>query len=238
MRQSYSLTYLRNYRYLHVPDRLSSSSSILRTITFWRANPVACREQHQQRYQFSLAIEAVPRLVDAHRAARVVWNKSGQQAVRRAADAARSVAPVADDVRFTSSGTPGRAHPLRLIRRTGIPPFWIVPFLTSRMVCGFARVDTSGKVVQVSTLGSGPDDRVGWVSEEWFAHPPPDVLEEIRRAHPEGTIAQPVLSYDRTPARWGWKVDVLTKTGERIRAFIGTGGWCQASSRERDDREG
>jgi hypothetical protein len=100
--------------------------------------------------------------------------------------------------------------------------FWLVPVLCGRAACGFAQVELDGRVTALAAFGAGPDDEASWPAASFFQRPPAAVLREVRHRHPELAGARPVLTYDRSPARWVWR---LAAPAASVEAYISPGGW-------------
>ncbi len=114
------------------------------------------------------------------------------------------------------AGTPALVH-----APDGAAAYWLVPFVDGGLACGFARVELDGRVSQVGSFGAGERDRGAWPQAGVFEAPPSHMLEELERKHPEAAGQSPLLTYDRSPARWGWRIDL----GRSGAAFLGPGGW-------------
>lgn len=118
----------------------------------------------------------------------------------------------------------------------GAPAYWLVPFLDGGRASGFARVELHGKVSQLGAFGAGADDRRAWPEASFFAGPPPRMLEEIGQTHPGAAHTAPLLTYDRSPAHWGWRLDLGPDRGV---AFLTPGGWHLVPAKAPDSgREG
>lgn len=114
--------------------------------------------------------------------------------------------------------------------------FWLVPFIREDRACGRAVVDGSGRVQSIGSFGGGPRDEAAWPPAAFFHAAPHALLEDVRRAHPAAMEIAPVLSFDRTPAKWGWLV--ATPPPKPVRIFIGPRAWYVARSQINGDREG
>jgi hypothetical protein len=118
----------------------------------------------------------------------------------------------------------------------GEPAFWLVPFESGGRACGFARVDLSGRVAQISAFGAGADDTASWPEADFFRRTPPGSLSDIRARHPGLPLAEPVLSYDGNSAKWAWRIAI----GEPAKAiaYVAPGGWYEKPPGAPQDREG
>lgn len=143
----------------------------------------------------------------------------------RAADRARGAEPHRSDpmlatVHSARVGTP------ELVRSPDeTPAYWLVPFVEGELACGFARVELDGRVSQLGTFGAGAGDRRSWPESIFFEAPPQQFLEELERVHPGAAIHDALLTYDRSPEHWGWRVDL----GASGAAFLTPGGWHMRS---------
>jgi hypothetical protein len=116
----------------------------------------------------------------------------------------------------------------------GEPAYWLVPLSVGTRACGYARVDLGGHVGQVGTLGTGEGDPEGCPEAGFFAAAPPSALAEIGAKYRGKTLGEPIFSYDRSPAKWGWRVTVGDPVVGVV--FITPGGWY--ASRLLDDAAG
>ena len=147
--------------------------------------------------------------------------------VRRAVETARSYLLAGDDTQFLSVKHAEIGSPSMVYTPEGEPAFWIVPLLIENRACGFARVDMSGKVTQIGTFGSGPKDYVSWIDVAFFENPPSEMLAAIRTQHPELEMSEPILSYDTSPLKWAWRLE-MRKEGEiKIIVYVAPHGWYE-----------
>lgn len=161
------------------------------------------------------------------------------EAVREAVEAARSTPPVADDATFQDVRSANVGRPTLARTPRGEPAFWIVPFIVKGSACGYARVELSREVSQVGVFGSGPKDRMSWVDATFFEKPPPDMVAAIRSRYPEFEVGAPVFSYDRSPGKWAWRVEVRKKGEVTLTVFITPHGWYEGEPGEGEpEREG
>ena len=144
-----------------------------------------------------------------------------------------------DDPRFDAARG-GRVGAPALVRTpVGLPAFWLVPLLAGGLVCGLAHVDLDGRVMRTGMLGTGSADRRGWIDPEFFQAPPRDVLDEIAASFPGATVGEPVLSYDTSPTRWAWRLEISRRDRVERLAYISPGGWYQRPpAPSRGDLEG
>lgn len=120
----------------------------------------------------------------------------------------------------------------------GAPAFWLVPLEIKHHACGFARVELSEQVAQVSSFGAGPQDHASWPAVGFFRRPSARVLDEVRAKHVGAPLSEPVFSYDGSPSKWAWRVAVGTPATSVV--YITPGGWYErpASRAAQPGREG
>ena len=143
-----------------------------------------------------------------------------RETVRQATEAALRQPPVRDDPRFADAREGQVGSPVLARTPERDPAFWLVPLISGGMVCGLARVDLAGRVAQVGVLGAP-------IEPAFFEAPPDDVLGEIRGAHPEATLPVPQLSYDVSPLRWAWRVEIEQCGQVQSVAYVTPGGWYE-----------
>ena len=144
-----------------------------------------------------------------------------------------------DDGQFAALQDARVDSPVMVRTPEGTPSFWLVPFQVGDQVCGFAVVDLKGEVMQISTLGGGPQDRSSWILHSFFSTPPELYLAEIRQKYPEHQFSEPFFSYDRSPARWAWRLEVGGPLTPAAVVFITPAGWYERrSGSAQGDREG
>ncbi|MFN8468755.1 MAG: hypothetical protein U0X20_24565 [Caldilineaceae bacterium] len=161
--------------------------------------------------------------------------------VRAAAASALKQEPVLSDPLFATARRARVGSPVLVHTSNGEPAFWLAPYEIHDKVCGFAEVNLDGNVGRVAILGASPDDNQSWIDRSFFDRPPTAVLDELRVKHEDSTLSVPLLSFDATPVRWGWKVDaVSTRSGALVTtAFITPGGWYERPpGPPKSDREG
>lgn len=113
------------------------------------------------------------------------------------------------------------AEPALVRTPTGAPAYWLVPLVVRDLACGYARVELGGQVAQLSQFGAG---EAAWPPASFFRHPPAHWLVEIRAQHPGEAVAEPMLSYDGSPAKWAWRIAI----GDGARVAYGVpGGWYE-----------
>ena len=107
----------------------------------------------------------------------------------------------------------------------GAPAFWLVPLEVRQRACGFARVELTERVAQLSAFGAGADDVSSWPEADFFRRPPARVLDEVRAKYSGAQLAEPVFSYDGSPAKWAWRVTVGEPATSVV--YITPGGWYE-----------
>jgi hypothetical protein len=96
-----------------------------------------------------------------------------------------------------------------------------------------------GQVTQISALGGGPEDRGSWIPQSFLTKPPDRSLAEIRNKYPEQPLSKPIFSYDRSPVRWAWRLEVGSPPTPAAVVFITPAGWYERGSGPAEgDREG
>jgi hypothetical protein len=157
-------------------------------------------------------------------------------AIREAADRARDLEPHRSDPMLAAVRSAVVGAPALVRTPDGAAAYWLVPFVDGELASGFARVELDERVSQLGAFGAGPRDRSAWPTASFFAEPPSHLLQEIQQRHPDAAIDTPLLTYDRSPAHWGWRVELGSSKGS---AFISPGGWhTQTPVSSITDREG
>lgn len=149
------------------------------------------------------------------------------ETIREAIETARKRSPVADDTKFLALKDSEVGSPAMVYTPEGEPAFWLVPFLVKDSACGFARIELSHKISQIGIFGSSPEDHLSWINATFFEKPPPEILAEIRTRYLGLIISEPVLSYDKSPSKWAWRIEI--RKGDKIESiiFITPGGWYE-----------
>jgi hypothetical protein len=156
--------------------------------------------------------------------------------IRQAVEREISRAPVSGDPSMPALRECTVGEPALVRSADGASAFWLVPFEIGDRACGFARVELSGRIAQVSQFGAGADDRASWPQAEFFRRPAARVLDDIRAKHPGLALAEPVLSFDGSPAKWAWRVAI----NDSAAVYITPRGWYEkaAARGAPPDREG
>jgi hypothetical protein len=146
------------------------------------------------------------------------------------AEAARKTSPAREDVQLAALQDAIVGSPVMVCSPTGEPAHWLVPFLVGDLVCGYVNVTLKGQVMQISALGGSPQDRQSWIPLSFVKHPPDEYLAEIRRKYPERQLSTPVFSYDRSPARWAWYLELVSPPMPAKIVLISPAGWYERRS--------
>ncbi len=158
------------------------------------------------------------------------------EAIRKAVEIKRAKAPVSKDPLFSAMRDAKIGLPVMVYSPEGKEAFWLVPILMGDSACGFARVELSHNVSQVGIYGSGPEDHASWIDASFFEKPPSGLLDAIRSRYSGMKISEPLLSYDKSPARWAWRIEVEDEVKTVV--FITPGGWYEQVAKDDRNREG
>ena len=147
--------------------------------------------------------------------------------------------PVRDDPQFAAARGAMVGSPALVYTPAGEPAFWLVPLLVEGLVCGFGQVDMASRLTHLGILGASPQDRASWIVPSFFESPSAETLAEIRAKYPGATLSEPILSYDASPSRWAWRLEVRADDGVRAIVFVSPGGWySRPAGASQPDREG
>ncbi len=146
--------------------------------------------------------------------------------VRAAVQEAISRPPVSSDRSMEWLCRCAVGAPVLACSPEGIPAFWIVPLEIDRYACGYAKADLQARVGQIASLGIGAGQSEGCPDSDFFRRPPDGALKEIRGRYAGMVLGEPLFSYDRTPAKWGWRVTVGLPVVKVV--FINPGGWYES----------
>jgi hypothetical protein len=150
--------------------------------------------------------------------------------IRAAARDALGQPPVRDDPLFATARRARVGRPALVRTPEGAPAFWLVPLLVEGLACGLAQVSLGGDVARLAILGGAPDDRGNWVDAAFFERPPPDLVAEVAARYGGETLSAPTLSYDCSPARWAWRIEVGGQGAGATSTFITPGAWYARGS--------
>ena len=156
--------------------------------------------------------------------------------IMKAVEAERKKPSIRNNPMFSAAMGAEIGTPAMVQTPEGKEAFWLVPMLRGAFACGFARVELSHKVSQIGIYGSGPEDYASWIDASFFEKPPSRLLDAIRSRYLWMKISEPILSYDKTPARWAWRIGI--EDNVKTIVFITPGGWYEQASKGDTDREG
>ncbi len=156
--------------------------------------------------------------------------KSDRESIRTVATDAARASPASKELDGAAT-----AVPVLVKAPSGNPEYWLVPSVRGDWACGFASVPPEGVVQRAGALGSGRADGGGWIPASYFTAPPPEAIREISERYPRATLADPVFSFDRSPARWGWRIHINPPAG--VIVFVSPGGWTQVPDETMPDSE-
>lgn len=156
------------------------------------------------------------------------------EAVRKSVEAARKRPPAADDTSFQYLQRAKVGSPVLVYTPGGEPLFWIVPLLVKTSACGFARVELSHKVTQMGIFGSGPEDQSSWIDATYFRRPSPETLATIQARYADFQMSEPVFSYDTSPSKWAWRIEMREGGEIKFIIFIAPHGWYEKQLDERN----
>lgn len=118
---------------------------------------------------------------------------------------------------FLSSSIIG--DPVKLFDDYELFHSWIVPISAGSRVCGVAQV-VDEKVVRL--IPYCKPGGAGGLDYDFFYEPPRFIVNEITKKY--GAISDPLLSFDESIVKWGWRV-FLRVEGEERKAYIFHNGW-------------
>jgi hypothetical protein len=102
--------------------------------------------------------------------------------------------------------------------------------LSGEKAVGFVRLERNLKVSQVSIFGASAADKESWVDASFFERPPSEVINSIKLRYPDLEMSEPVFSFDKSPAKWGWLMK-LSSNKRMIVIFVTPSGWHEKTSR-------
>lgn len=153
--------------------------------------------------------------------------------------ALKQAAPVLNDPLFAAVRRAKVGSPVLVYAPTGEPAFWLIPFILRDRVCGLAEISLAGQLSRLGILGAAPDDQQSWFDPSFFEEPPASFLAEIAAHYGDTALSAPVLTYDGSPAKWAWRVQVAGSRGADPAIFITPAGWYVGQARTASvDREG
>jgi hypothetical protein len=144
--------------------------------------------------------------------------------------------PFSVDPKFSHLQYAEIGDPVPLYRPEMTQDSWIVPFVVDKLVCGIALMSLHMEVRRISVFGSRPADRARWFELNYFERPPAKYYEEVLGLHPEQALSKPLLTFDRTPTKWGWRIQITEDGSVFSNVFIGPRGWYER--KVRDEKKG
>lgn len=124
-----------------------------------------------------------------------------------------------------SSTTLGDPVPLYDSRRK--QSYWLIPFLEDTKVRGLAIVDLKGNLVSHGVLSPNLTDKSLLVDRDFFDSVPQKALEKIKEQYKGYRHSIPFLSYDVSPRKWGWYLELEKEKAQTIQIFIGINGFYE-----------
>lgn len=159
------------------------------------------------------------------------------QEIKTAAKNALGWPPHSEEATFSSLRQARPGSPAMVHTPVGEAAYWMVPFVLQGMACGFAQVDLQGRVMRMGIFGGTADDRAAWIPAAYFKQPPAALLAEIEQHYPGAVAAKSAFSYDRSPAKWAWRLVVGEETAP-VEVFITPRGWYTRRQGGQDGMEG
>jgi hypothetical protein len=150
--------------------------------------------------------------------------------VLKAVKKALNTHPVSDDLNFVTVRKANASNPVIVKDDEGKDAFWLVPLLSGEKAVGFVRLEKNLRVSQVGIFGASAADRESWVDASFFDRPPSEVINSIRVRYPDMEMSEPVFSFDKSPAKWGWVIRLSNK--RKIVVFVAPSGWHEKTSRD------
>jgi hypothetical protein len=138
--------------------------------------------------------------------------------------------PVSDDLNFAMLRKANASNPVIVKDDEGKDAFWLVPLLSGEKAVGFVRLEKNLRVSQVGIFGASAADRESWVDASFFDRPPSEVINSIKLRYPDMAMSEPVFSFDKSPAKWGWVIRLSNK--RKIVVFVAPSGWHEKTSRD------
>jgi hypothetical protein len=138
--------------------------------------------------------------------------------------------PICDDLNFANLRNANARIPIIVKDDKGEDAFWLVPLLRGEKAVGFVRLEKNLKVSQVSIFGASGADRESWVAASFFDTAPSEAIDSIKLRYPDMELSEPVFSFDKSPAKWGWKITLSNK--RKITVFVDPSGWHEKTSHD------
>jgi hypothetical protein len=130
---------------------------------------------------------------------------------------------VSSDPNFATAKKARIGYPVYVRDSQGTLAFLIVPLLTGQKASGYVRLATDLKVGQVSIFGATANDSQSWVDASFFYTSPVDAINSIRKKYPDMIMSEPVFSFYKSAAKWGWLIKLTNK--QEILILVTPSGW-------------
>jgi hypothetical protein len=153
-----------------------------------------------------------------------------RDSVLKAATKALNEQPISDDLNFATLRKASISNPIIVKDAECKDAFWLVPLLSEEKAVGFVRLEKNLKVSQVSIFGASAADKESWVDASFFDRPPSKAITSIKLRYPDMEMSEPVFSFDKSPAKWGWLIRLSNK--RKIEIFVAPSGWHEKTSRD------
>lgn len=115
--------------------------------------------------------------------------------------------------------------PVPLFNPEYVQDSWIIPFLLDGLICAISQVSLNNKLIRVSVFSSTPTKKERWFSPIFFREPPKQYMTEIKGLFQDYQLSYPLLTYDGSPAKWGWRLQVIDAEKVISNIFIIPSGW-------------
>jgi hypothetical protein len=146
-----------------------------------------------------------------------------QSEVKKVVKGALNEPEVSSDPNFATVKKARIGNPVYVRDSQGKNAFLIVPLLTGQKASGYVRLATDLKVRQVSIFGAKASDSQSWVDASFFYTPPEDAINSIRKEYPDMNMSEPVFSFYKSAAKWGWIIKLTNK--QEILILVTPSGW-------------
>jgi hypothetical protein len=145
--------------------------------------------------------------------------------LKRVVARALSVPPFALDPTFFFLQNAEIGDPIPLFNPEGFQDSWIIPFLLEGMVCGIAQVSLNNSLIRTSVFGSDPNQKKNWFNPSFLEKPPKKYIKEIRERYQNYRFSDPLLTFDNSLTRWGWRIQIFDNESIISEIFINFNGW-------------
>ena len=153
-----------------------------------------------------------------------------RNSVFKAVEKALNEHPVSDDLKFATVRKANASNPIIVKDDEGKDVFWLVPLISGKKAVGFVRLEKNLRVSQVGIFGASAADQESWIDASFFDRPPSEVINSIRDRYPDMEMSEPVFSFDKSPAKWGWVIKLSNK--HKIEVFVAPSGWHEKTNRD------